>query len=163
MLAVSQARNLWVEEPKRGLSPTKPKERIRARAAFVGLAILAFVVALTWTVQSVLLLLKGYELARLQKEILNLKQANQQLELEVTRLKSPERVAKLATTRLGMVKPQAKDVQFSAVPSREVQMAEQAQPAASPKEALSHSFWVKVGQVLERWFTGSRPAEAADR
>lgn len=163
MLVAPQVKLSWPQQPLVQPCPRKRKVHGRRKVAAVALIFLAFTLGLTWTVQSVLLIIKGYELARIKKEILTLQQANQRLELEVARLKSPERVAELATTKLGMVKPAPQDVQFSTTPFKEnFRLAEKLEPVQPEQKKKVHSFWIRVGQALQQWLAVARPAQAAD-
>lgn len=49
----------------------------------------------------------GYEVVRMQQEVVQLTKANDELNLEVAELKSPTRIQKIAQDKLGMVLPDA--------------------------------------------------------
>lgn len=49
----------------------------------------------------------GYEVVRMQQEVVQLSKANDELNLEVAELKSPTRIQKIAQDKLGMVLPDA--------------------------------------------------------
>ncbi|SMB94301.1 cell division protein FtsL [Thermanaeromonas toyohensis ToBE] len=162
MLVAPQVKLSWPQQPLSQPYPRKRKAHGRRKIAAVGLIFLAFALGLTWTIQSVLLVLKGYELARIKKEIFTLQQANQRLELEVARLKSPERVAELATTKLGMIKPAPQDVQFSTALFKDNLRLAKKESVQPEQGKRVHSFWVRVGQALQHWLAVARPAQAAD-
>ncbi|MCG0276993.1 MAG: cell division protein FtsL [Thermanaeromonas sp.] len=163
MLAAPQVKLSWPQQPLVQPYPQRSKARGKPKAMAVVLVLLAFAIGLTWTVQCVFLTLKGYELTRIKREILALQQANEQLELEVARLKSPERVAELATTKLGMVKPAPQDVRLSTSTwDDDPKVAENSPATQYSQETKMHSFWLRVGQALQQWLAGARPAEAAD-
>lgn len=127
------------------------------------MVLLAFALGMVWTTQSIWLVLKGYELARLKKEISTLQQANERLQLEVARLRSPEHVAQVATTRLGMVKPTFSDIRFLPDNKKErIELAQEVQPSLEEPKDL-HPLWVKVAEVLQNWLAVNRPAQAAHR
>ncbi|MGB9662934.1 MAG: septum formation initiator family protein [Moorellaceae bacterium] len=168
MLAEAHER-LYLPPPSGQREPRRETHRVfRRRKGLVIISILlAFGLAMLWTVQSIWLVLKGYELANLKKEISALQQANERLQLEVTRLKSPEYVAQVATTRLGMVKPTSQDIRF--LPENRGEHVEVAQKAATPqmKEADLHPdlhpFWKRVAEALYRLLVADRTAQAAHK
>jgi len=163
VLVAPQVKLSWPQQPLVQPYPQRNKARGKRKVAAVALILLAFAVGLTWTIQCVLLTLKGYELARIKKEILTLQQANEQLELEVARLKSPERVAELATTKLGMVKPAPEDMRFSTSSWEDnLKIAGKSEAAPPYQETRVHSFWIRVGQALQHWLAAARPAQAVD-
>ncbi|HBT47531.1 MAG TPA: hypothetical protein DEA73_06600 [Peptococcaceae bacterium] len=141
----------------------RKKVRGRGRLLAVLLVLAAFGLGLLWTYQSISLVLKGYELNRLKAEISTLQQANERLQLEVARLKSPEHVAQVATTRLGMVKPTPQDIRF--LPSSEEEPVRVAQELAVPPEPSieeHHPLWRAVAQAIQNWLE-INPAQAAQR
>lgn len=135
----------------------------RNKGLVIALVLLAFALGMVWTTQSIWLVLKGYELAQLKKEISTLQQANERLQLEVARLKSPEHVAQVATTKLGMVKPTYRDIRFLPDHKEErIQLAQEVRPTLEEQKNL-HPLWVKVAEVLQSWLVVNRPAQAAHR
>ncbi|MGI9951152.1 septum formation initiator family protein [Moorellaceae bacterium AZ2] len=145
------------------IRPRKKKAPRHGRVVTVSLLISAFILGLLWTSQSISLVLKGYELNQLKKEISTLQQANERLQLEVARLKSPEHVAQVATTRLGMVKPTSQDIRF--LPSSEEEPLQVAQEIQVPPEPSVdyHPLWRGVAQAIQNWLGINRPAQAAQR
>lgn len=168
MLAEAHER-LYLPSPSGQREPRRETHRaFRRRKGLVIISILlAFGLAMLWTVQSIWLVLKGYELANLKKEISALQQANERLQLEVTRLKSPEYVAQVATTRLGMVKPTSQDIRF--LPENRGEQVEVAQKAATPQMEEAdlhpdlHPFWQRVAEALYRLLVTDRTAQAAHK
>ncbi|MBE3581854.1 MAG: cell division protein FtsL [Thermoanaerobacteraceae bacterium] len=162
---IVEAREKLYLPPQPTAPETRPKRKKalrRGKVVTVSLILAAFVLGLLWTSQSIGLVLKGYELNRLKKEISTLQQANERLQLEVARLKSPEHVAQVATTRLGMVKPTSQDIRF--LPSSEEEPLQVAQEHQAPPEPSvdHHALWRGVAQAIQHWL-GINPAQAAQR
>lgn len=80
-------------------SSRRHKGLVLAGVAFLGLMGLAVVG------QAAIIAVKGYELQQLEAKVAALRRNNDRLELEISRLRSPERVAVAARERLGMVSP----------------------------------------------------------
>ena len=143
--------------------PGKRRAVRRSRGLCIVIVLLAFVLGLVWTTQSIWLVLKGYELAQLKKEINTLQQANERLQLEVARLQSPEYVAQVATTKLGMVKPTARDIRFLLDnTNQQVKPVQEAQFTREGAQDL-HPLWAKIAEVLQNWLVVNRPAQAAHK
>lgn len=83
---------------------------LRSRALL--LVIVLTVAASVITVRSGISATRGYELVQMQRAAAQLERENRQLELDVARLKAPQRIKDIATRELGMIVP--KDVYFSA-------------------------------------------------
>ncbi len=75
--------------------------RSRCSVLFAVMTIMAFVVV----AQSGIKASRGYELVRIQKQAETVEAENQRLQLEISQLKSPERIQQIATTQLGMEVP----------------------------------------------------------
>lgn len=71
----------------------------------------AFLAAVV-TVQSAYIVKSGYGLVDAKQEIMRLERANETLKLDIAKLKTPERVAQIASQKLGMIVP--KNAYFSA-------------------------------------------------
>ncbi|MBC7325123.1 MAG: septum formation initiator family protein [Moorella sp. (in: Bacteria)] len=102
------------------------QSRARQRVKLLGLVLLVIALAFGRTFLAVQMVIKGYQLEGLKQEISTLQRENERLQLEVARLKSPERVAAAATNRLGMVKPGTAQLYYvpgKAVPGQQVQVA----------------------------------------
>src|SRR5215216_854824 len=86
-------------------------DRDRQREMFRSVAIGVFVVAVllfsAW--QHFELLRHGYRIEQMQKERAAEEEINRHLRLEIDTLRSPARIERLATSRLGMVAPVAGD------------------------------------------------------
>jgi cell division protein FtsL len=80
--------------------------RRKARSAYVFLILAAGSLLFLSTWQNVCLTRKGYLIALLKEEKKMLENECQMLSLELTRLKSPDRIASIARTRLGLEFPE---------------------------------------------------------
>lgn len=83
---------------------------LRNRAAILALAVTVAVSVIT--VRSGISATRGYELVQMQRAAAQLERENQQLEIDIARLKAPQRIRDIATNELGMIVPQ--DVYFAA-------------------------------------------------
>ncbi|MDN5344992.1 MAG: hypothetical protein PWQ18_1105 [Clostridia bacterium] len=144
--------------------------RARRKLFILGLVLLAIVMAFGKTFLAVRLVINGYEMEALKQQINTLQRENERLQLEVARLKAPERVARVATTRLGMVEPAEGQLYY--VPgkaSQQVQVAAGATAgpgtaAATTAAALPapphHSWLASLAAALQSWFEPARVARA---
>ncbi len=71
----------------------------------VVVAILA-AMAMAVTVQSEMIVRSGYGLVQLKAQATSLEKENEQLRLDIAKLKSPQRIQEIAISQLGMVAPQ---------------------------------------------------------
>jgi cell division protein FtsL len=105
-----------VEEPIIKLVPKKKPKRERVlnrslRLKCLALVVIYAVLASFTTLRSEAIVTEGYDLIQVRSETGRLEQENERLELEIARMKSPERVRNYAMQELGMVMP--KDVYFA--------------------------------------------------
>jgi cell division protein FtsL len=71
------------------------------------LAVLAgFTLVMLYTYQTTRIITLGYQAEKMQSGINDLQSENNQMELEIAKLQTPERVEQIATTKLGMQEPQ---------------------------------------------------------
>ncbi|NPV26570.1 MAG: septum formation initiator family protein [Firmicutes bacterium] len=82
------------------------RRKVGLKVLLVGAVLSGFVFGLVLTFYYLYSVRLGYQVVALQNEIASIKKENAYLELEVARLKSLDRIEQVATTRLGMVKPQ---------------------------------------------------------
>lgn len=83
-----------------------PKLDIALRVKCLITVLLIAAVAVVVTVRSESIVRAGYELVQLKSQALNVQKENELLRLEIAKLKSPQRIQKIATVELGMVMPQ---------------------------------------------------------
>jgi cell division protein FtsL len=67
---------------------------------------LAAALAMLITVHSEIIVRAGYDLMDMKVQVAKMEKENDLLRLEVAKLKSPQRIQQIATTKLGMVQPQ---------------------------------------------------------
>jgi cell division protein FtsL len=154
-------RRVQVEENNR--ARTRLSGRSRQKILLLGLVLLAIILAFGKTFLAVQIVIKGYELDALKGEITTMQRDNERLQLEVARLKAPERVAQVATTRLGMVEPGSGQLYY--VPGK-VAPGQQVQVAAREPEAEGTAIatperrsWLAIlSRALENWL---QPAHLA--
>lgn len=146
--------------PARG--PTSRPGRVVAKRKVRAILMISlfFAAGLVIVVQSSLLAARGYELYRVERQIAVLQGTNERLELEVAALQAPERIARVAQEKLGMVKPEGRQVVYlNRGPDRSPSAAASAagaQVAAVPEQSL-FSF---LAAAVERWL-GEVPAARA--
>lgn len=113
-----------------GKERTSPAPRRRGVAA---LLLLALCVATTASISQVWTRLQaieyGYKISEASRENAKLLEVNRRLRIEVTLLKRPERIARLASEQLGMTAPRPAQV-------RRLWLR---QPAARPGDALARA------------------------
>jgi len=83
-----------------------PKLDIVLRTKCLITVVLIAVVAIFVTVRSETIIRAGYDLVQMKSQALSLQRENQQLRLDIAKLKSPQRIQYIATAELGMVVPQ---------------------------------------------------------
>lgn len=83
-----------------------PKLDIALRVKCLITVLLIVAAAVVVTVRSESIVRAGYELVQLKSQALSLQKENELLRLEIAKLKSPQRIQKIATVELGMVMPQ---------------------------------------------------------
>lgn len=99
--------------PGKGLTPAghpRPQARPREHLVLMLLILLVFALGILISIFYSRVLITGYQITRMQKELAELEIETRGLAEEVSRLSSLERVEAVATTRLGMVKPDERQV-----------------------------------------------------
>ncbi len=105
-MVVAEQRLLPIESEIRPRPATGANPSVR-KCAVLTLAILAgFVLVMLYTYQTTRIITLGYQAEKLQSGISDLQTENNQMELEIAKLQTPERVEQIATTKLGMQEPQ---------------------------------------------------------
>jgi cell division protein FtsL len=108
-LVVAQEQPYYSSLPKKSLQARK-RTRVyyiprRERLMLTGLVLLVFCAAILVVYFYAQILIAGYQLNKMKKEINDLNIQTQAMTEDLARLASLERVEKVATTKLGMVKP----------------------------------------------------------
>ncbi len=109
-------RDLYAAPVRKKVQRVQPAERphintnLRSRALV--LAMVLTVAASIITARSILSAVRGAEMLQTVREATQLESENQELEIEINRLKSPQHIKDFAINHLGMVVP--KDVYFAA-------------------------------------------------
>ncbi|RKO67461.1 cell division protein FtsL [Desulfofundulus salinus] len=88
----------------------RPQARPREHLVLTLLILLVFALGILISIFYSRILITGYQITRMQKELAELEIETRGLTEEVSRLSSLERVEAVATTRLGMVKPDERQV-----------------------------------------------------
>ncbi|WP_258359325.1 cell division protein FtsL [Moorella sulfitireducens (nom. illeg.)] len=140
---------------KEGYRP-RARDKTRQKVVLLVLVLLAIGIAFAKTYLAVQVVLRGYELEALKEEISTIQRENERLQLEVARLKAPERIAAVATTRLGMVAP--REGQLYYVPGnngqyRQLQVAagETGAEGVETKAPARRSWLAYLAQALQSW------------
>ncbi|MDK2820672.1 MAG: hypothetical protein PWP31_637 [Clostridia bacterium] len=82
----------------------------KQKAQLLVLVFLAFIIGMSFTYLKVQLMIAGYKVEDIKEDIRTLQRENENLQLEVARLKSPERIAMEAASRLDMVEAQTNQI-----------------------------------------------------
>jgi len=102
-----------IHERKESLLPDKtercslsqPRRCLRTECVVSAIVVGLLAMFVTWGSSSIVK--AGYELVQARACLTRVEKQNELLRLEMARLKSPQRIQAIATTQLGMIKPQA--------------------------------------------------------
>lgn len=86
-------------------SLTQPRRCLRTECVVSAIIVGLLAMFVTWGSSSIVK--AGYELVQARACLTRVEKQNELLRLEMARLKSPQRIQTIATTQLGMIKPQA--------------------------------------------------------
>lgn len=108
-MIVAQKRSYHYSLPQESRQPARRPRRKKMpgswRLALIGLILLGFCTAIMVAFFYAQMLTTGYHIYRVEKDLAALNQETQDLNEHIARLSSLERVETVATTKLGMVKP----------------------------------------------------------
>lgn len=108
-MIVAQKRSYHYSLPQESRQPVRRPRRKKmpgsGRLALIGLVLLGFCTGIMVAFFYAQMLTTGYHIYRLEKDLAALNQETQDLNEHIARLSSLERVEMVATTKLGMVKP----------------------------------------------------------
>ncbi len=93
-----------------GTKSARVRARIVRRGVVIAAAVIACALAFVWT--RVRVVQVGYEVSQLNRQVSELKRQKDQLEVDVARLKSPDRLEKVAVAHFGMRMPAAGEIVF---------------------------------------------------
>ena len=131
-MGISERKLLLIESNLTYRAPAKVKTRAKKCATLILGIVAVLSLSMLYTYQTTRIMAIGYQIEKVQYNISALRCANDQLELQVSELQTPERVEQIATTRLGMQQPQIFTVvPFSSrtVPAQNTQVATAAPPS----------------------------------
>ena len=83
-----------------------PKTDIALRVKCLTTVILVTLAAVFLTVSSESIIRAGYDLVQMKSQVIKLEKENELLQLDIAKLRSPQRIQNIATSQLGMVVPQ---------------------------------------------------------
>lgn len=83
------------------------KVKRNPKVVYFGLVLIAFLLGLVIAAKQAQVAVTGYEVSELKQQLAILELENQELVMEVGKLKSLERIEKIALNELGLVKPEA--------------------------------------------------------
>lgn len=140
------------------------RQKVKQKIKILGMVLLALVICFSMTFLAILTVTKGYKIASIKQEINTLQRENERLQLEVARLKAPERIATVATSRLGMAEPLAEQICYVPGDGNEKQKVA-VQPVEKETEvevvvAAPQSWLHALTQVLQQWLSPVRVARA---
>lgn len=99
----------WLAQPETTVQPEKvevSKVNVALRQKCGKIALLFICFAVLLTIQSEFTVRYGYQIAQVRSEIRKLDKENEQLKLEIAKLRSPQRIQFIAASKLGMIAPQ---------------------------------------------------------
>jgi len=128
-----------------------PRHSLRTYVRVVVLILSCFATGLFYTSRHAQIVALGYEIESLQKEIATLQKDNMRLELEIAKLQAPERIEKIARTKLGMKEPE--DVLLATLPP--------SSPIGEEKTEDNEGQWKRKLLLVAQKFAGK--AEASPR
>ncbi|HAA90421.1 MAG TPA: cell division protein FtsL [Peptococcaceae bacterium] len=117
----------------------------------VVLILSCFAMGLFYTSRHARIVALGYEIESLQHEINSLQKENLRLELEIAKLQAPERIEKIARTKLGMKEPE--EVLLATLPP--------SFPTSEEKTESNEAKWKRKLLLVAQKFAGK--AEASPR
>ena len=82
-----------------------PQLDIALRTKCLITVVLVAVLAIFVTARSEVIIRTGYDLVQIKSQAISLQRENEQLRLDIAKLKSPQRIQYIATAELGMVMP----------------------------------------------------------
>ena len=154
MLAASQGASKRV--PVSGTKPLpRSRKRVRRRLVFISGLILFLALTFGKAYLSMQVVLKGYQLEDLKREIYLIKRENEQLQKETARLKTPERIAQVATGRLGMREPSSEQICYCPCEARK-ESGGSSGSASSQTWAEGNSWLVAFSRALQEWLQGMK-------
>ena len=92
-------------EEKPPLIKRRPTLNTHLRSRCFLLLALICVMAMAITIRSGITASRGYDLVKIQQQAETLEKENEHLKIEIAQMKSPERVRRIATEKLGMSTP----------------------------------------------------------
>lgn len=99
----------WLTQPETTVQPQKveaPQVNVALRQKCGKIALLFICFAVLLTIQSEFTVRYGYQIAQTRSDIRKLDKENEQLKLEIAKLRSPQRIQSIASSQLGMTAPQ---------------------------------------------------------
>lgn len=154
---------LSVESPRPRKAHRRKTMRRGPRMALTGLVLTVFLVGMLITYYFAQVQALGYEISRLDKELSVLRVENHNLDEEVHRLVSLDRVESLAIGKLGMVKPDSNNVLVVAVAGKTPQASDPIgqsgqvagiSPAGEEKSRLIRAFTELVNRLENKIWLG---------
>jgi cell division protein FtsL len=147
-LVVAEQRSLPIESEIRPRPATGANPAVR-KCTVLTLAVLAgFALVMLYTYQTTRIITLGYQAEKVQSGISDLQSENNQMELEIAELQTPERVAQIATTKLGMQEPQ--DFMVVSFSSGQVSSQESQSKTSAPSGSWSTRLLAAIPKFLGR-------------
>lgn len=154
---------LSIEAPRPKKNHRKKSLPGGSRLALTGVVLVCFLVGIVITYYYSQVLAMGYQISRLEKELSLLRVENNNLDEEVHRLASLDRVQSLAINKLGMVKPNSNNILVVAVAGKAPQtpdagvkpgQAAVIYPADEEKSRLIRAFTELVNRLENKSWLG---------
>lgn len=148
----------------RSRGPVRSRPSVRRHKALVltGVVFLGLM-GLAVVGQAAIIAVKGYQVQQLEAKVATISRQNDRMELEISRLRSPERVAVAARERLGMVSPAGAGVAYVLPePVQEAATVTTSQSLLLPAKE-NEPFLRQVASALGDQIVKARQARAAEK
>ncbi len=147
-MVVAEQRRLLIESEIRPRPATGANPAVR-KCAVLTLAVLAgFALLMLYTYQTTGIITLGYQAEKMQSGINDLQSKNNQMELEIAKLQTPERVEQIATTKLGMQEPQ--DFMVASFSPGQVSSQEPQSKTKAPSSSWSTQLLAAIPKLIGR-------------
>jgi len=100
-----QQNDVYQQQETSTIIRSLPQLNIALRTKCLITVVLVAVVAIFVTARSEVIIRAGYDLVQIKSQAISLQRENEQLQLDIAKLKAPQRIQYIATAELGMVVP----------------------------------------------------------
>lgn len=147
-------------------SVAQHKSLVVPKIVLVTMVLAAFLSGLFMTSKHVQVTVLGSEINQIKKQINALKKENERLQLDIARLSAPERVATIASTKLGMQEPDVRQFKLvTPLPEQQLasaKLAQQRAPTSKTEITADETGFVDImADMVSGWVGGISQVEAS--